>query len=210
MSFPPLEITDLHKRFGTRAILDGFSLVVAPAEVVRISGANGTGKTTLLACVAGTLIPDQGEIHIAGHELHGDPISARQALRYLPQTTPTPRGVSGRELLEFYADLYGATPPELDEVAQYTGLDTSLDEFVTSYSGGMKRRLMLAALRFGRPHLVVLDEPLAGVDQAGRASFRTQIDRWISAGVGVILTTHDPKDPTFASLPVRVIEVGRQ
>ena len=117
MSAPPLHVSNLAKRFGNRAVLEDICLEVAPTEVVRISGPNGAGKSTLLTCIAGTLIPDQGRIAIAGHDLHGAPLLARAALRYLPQASPSPRGVSGRELLDFYGEVYGASPSEVDDVA---------------------------------------------------------------------------------------------
>lgn len=207
MSAPPLHVSNLAKRFGNRAVLEDICLEVAPAEVVRISGPNGAGKSTLLTCIAGTLIPDQGRIAIAGHDLHGAPLLARAALRYLPQASPSPRGVSGRELLDFYGEVYGASPSEVDDVAGGSGLDGSLDALVTSYSGGMKRRLMFNALRFGRPALVILDEPVAGVDRSGRRAFRTQLDRWRSDGAAVLLTSHEPTDQTFEALPMRVVEL---
>ena len=207
MSAPPLHVSDLTKRFGDRAVLEDLRLEVAPAEVVRISGPNGAGKSTLLTCIAGTLIPDQGRIAIAGHDLHGAPLLARAALRYLPQASPSPRGVSGRELLDFYGEVYGATAAEVDEVAAGSGLGGSLEALVTSYSGGMKRRLLFNALRFGRPALVILDEPVAGVDRSGRRSFRTQLDRWRSDGAAVLLTTHEPTDRTFEALSMRVVEL---
>ncbi len=207
MSAPPLHVSDLTKRFGDRAVLEDLRLEVAPAEVVRISGPNGAGKSTLLTCIAGTLIPDQGRIAIAGHDLHGAPLLARAALRYLPQASPSPRGVSGRELLDFYGEVYGATAAEVDEVAAGSGLGGSLEALVTSYSGGMKRRLLFNALRFGRPALVILDEPVAGVDRSGRRAFRTQLDRWRSDGAAVLLTTHEPTDRTFEALSMRVVEL---
>jgi ABC-2 type transport system ATP-binding protein len=207
MSAPPLLVTDLAKRFGNRPVLEGLCLEVGPAEVVRISGPNGAGKSTLLTCIAGTLIPDRGRIAIAGHDLEGAPLLARAALRYLPQASPSPRGVSGRELLEFYGKVYGASPAEVDHVAAGCGLEGSLEALVTSYSGGMKRRLMFNALRFGRPALVILDEPVAGVDRSGRRAFRAQLDRWRSDGAAVLLTTHEPTDHTFEALPMRVVEL---
>ena len=207
MSSSPLHVQSLHKRFGARVVLEDVSLKVEPAQVWRIAGGNGAGKSTLLGCIAGTLIPDSGETLIAGHSLRDAPIDARAALRYLPQAPPTPLGVSGREILTLYAELFDASGDDVTRVAEDSCLGDAIDELVSTYSGGMRQRLMFHALRFGCPALVVLDEPFAGVDRSGRTAFREQIDRWLAGGAGVVLATHEPDDPALDGLATHLLEL---
>src|SRR5690606_34264922 len=130
-------------------------------------GPNGAGKSTLIGCVCGTVIPDAGTVTIAGHELRGEPIQARRRLRYLPQEGDVPIGLTGRELLEFHADVFedrGA----LTTAERLADLGPALDLLATTYSVGMRRRLAFAALACGDAGLYVLDEPFAGLDAASR------------------------------------------
>jgi ABC-type multidrug transport system ATPase subunit len=207
MTPAPLLVEALTKRYADRTVLDGVSLRVEPGQTVVLRGPNGSGKTTLLGCIAGTVIPDEGRIEIGGHALSGAPMLARGALRYLPQEPEVPPGLSGRELLEFFAAAYG-DPGGAERAAAFLGLGEALSRYATTYSVGMRRLLMFAALLPGRGRLWVLDEPFAGVDAEGRAKIRGALERALADGAGVVLAAHDRDVQDVEPLsPVRV-DVG--
>lgn len=203
----PLVIEALTKRYADRTVLGSLSLRVPPGQTVVLRGPNGSGKSTLLGCIAGSVIPDEGRILIGGHDLVREPLRARAALRYLPQEPEVPPGLSGRELLGFFAEVYGE-PTAVERAATFLGFGRALDRFATTYSVGMRRLLMFAALLPGRGRLWVLDEPFAGVDAEGRAKIRGAIERALADGAGVVLAAHDRDVQDVEPLsPVRV-DVG--
>ena len=203
----PLVIEALTKRYAERTVLDGISLRVDPGRTIVLRGPNGSGKSTLLGCIAGTVIPDAGRLAIGGHDLAREPLRARAALRYLPQEPEVPPGLSGRELLGFFAEVYG-DPGAVERAAAFLGFGAALERFATTYSVGMRRLLMFAALLPGRGRLWVLDEPFAGVDAEGRAKILGAIERALAGGAGVVLAAHDRDVQDVEPLsPVRV-DVG--
>ena len=197
----PLHIADLGKAYAGRPILRAFDLTMTPGEVVAIVGANGAGKSTLLGAVVGTVAADTGTIRIGGHDLAAEPILARAALRYLPQEVDAPAGLTGREILDLHAAIYRAP---LDPAALLLAdLDGALDHLATSYSVGMRRRLLLAALLCGAPALWVLDEPFAGLDRPSRARVVEHLRRAAAGRAGVLLAAHDPDEPELTELAAR-------
>lgn len=208
MSDVPLVVEAVTKRYGGRAVLEGIDLRVEAGRTVMLRGPNGSGKSTLLGCIAGTVIPDEGRIAIGGHDLVREPLRARAALRYLPQEPEVPAGLTGRELLQFFADAF-ADPGGAERAAAFTGLGEALDRFASTYSVGMRRLLMFAALLPGRGRLWVLDEPFAGVDADGRAKIRGAIERALRDGAGVVVAAHDRDAQDVEPLsPVR-FDVGK-
>lgn len=186
----PLVVEAVTKRYAGHTVLDAIELRVAPGKTVVLRGPNGSGKSTLLGCIAGTVIPDEGRIAIGGHDLLREPLRARAALRYLPQEPEVPPGLSGRELLGFFGDVYG-DPGSVERAASFLGFGAALDRFATTYSVGMRRLLMFAALLPGSGRLWVLDEPFAGVDAEGRAKILGAVERALQGGAGVVLAAHD-------------------
>ncbi len=203
----PLRVEAVTKRYAQRTVLDAVSLTVGPGETVVLRGPNGSGKSTLLGCIAGTVIPDAGRVVIAGHDLAQAPLLARGALRYLPQEPEVPLGLSGRELLQLHADAFGDSPAVAAAV-ELVGLGDALDRFASTYSVGMRRTLMFAALWPGRGRLLVLDEPFAGIDLHGRARIRKAIARALADGAGVVIAAHDRDIEDVAPLSPRRFDVG--
>lgn len=202
----PLSITGLSKRFAGHLVLEEISLEVAPGEVVALIGPNGAGKSTLLGCIAGTVIADSGTVTIAGHDLKAAPIAARAALRYLPQEIELPAGLTGRELLELHAAIFAApmTPAALDLAA----LGDALDHLATTYSVGMRRRLLLAALSLGDAAVWVTDEPFAGLDRPSQAAALALLRARAAAGAGVLVAAHDIDEPWLRELGARPVVLG--
>ncbi|MCA9700077.1 MAG: ATP-binding cassette domain-containing protein, partial [Myxococcales bacterium] len=123
---PPLRVRELRKQYVDRRVLDDLSLEVAAGEAVALLGQNGAGKSTLLGCICGTVIPDAGTVEIAGHDLRSEPVQARRRLRYLPQEIDVPAGLTGRELLEFHAEVFAA-PADLPQAVALADLGPALE-----------------------------------------------------------------------------------
>jgi ABC-2 type transport system ATP-binding protein len=188
----PLAVKELVVRRGGRTILAGVSLSVARGEVVAVVGANGTGKSTLLACVAGVLPPRAGRVEIAGHAVWGaDGALARRALGYAPEGSDPPGYLTGAELWALVAATRGTPPPDATVAAAF-GLDAVARVRIDRMSLGMRRRACLGAAWLGPPALLVLDEPDNGLDAARLDALVEQVGILARAGGAVLVATHDP------------------
>jgi ABC-type multidrug transport system ATPase subunit len=201
----PLSATGIVKRYGARVVLPGIDVEVAPGEIVLLRGPNGTGKSTLVGCICGTVIPDEGTVAIGGHDLKTAPLSARAALRYLPQEVDIPAGLTGREWLQFHADVFADRTP-LDGVID-APLAEVIEQLATTYSVGLRRRLAFAGLMLGDADLFVLDEPLAGVDADGRARMLASLRERLGNGAGLLVAAHDHETGELAQLGPRVLDL---
>ncbi|HWB75519.1 MAG TPA: ATP-binding cassette domain-containing protein [Nannocystaceae bacterium] len=206
MTALPLVAENVVKRYGTRTVLGGATLKVDRGELVIIRGPNGTGKSTLLGCICGQVVPDDGRIAIDGHDLRSDPLGARRRLRALAQIAEAPAGVTGRDWLALHADVFddrNAPDRFADEP-----LKEVLDQLATTYSVGLRRRLGFAALQLGEAALHVLDEPFAGVDRDGRATMIDRIASHLKNGAGVLVAAHDHELADLAQMSPRVVDLS--
>jgi ABC-type multidrug transport system ATPase subunit len=202
-----LEVRGLRKAYVRRVVLDDVRLTLEPGSVVALVGPNGAGKSTLLGCIVGTVIPDAGQIRIGGHDLRAEPIAARRALRWLPQEVEVPTGLTGREILHAWADIYGDRE-HLARAEALAELGDALEHLATTYSVGMRKRLMLAAMTTGRAALYVLDEPFAGIDAAGRARVCAWLDELRRRGAAILLAAHDADELELRALDAGKVAVG--
>ena len=208
MTVPPLRATNLRKRYGATTLFAGLDVTVQPGEVVALLGPNGTGKSTLIGCVTGSVIADEGRVEIGGHDLMSAPLAARARLRTLPQEVEVPEGLTGRELLEFHASVFGETHG-LDRALALADLGPAIEALATTYSVGMRKRLMFAALVLGDAALYVLDEPFAGVDREGRGRMLAAIGAALQRGAGVLLSAHDDEDLRGLGVTARTVDLRR-
>jgi ABC-type multidrug transport system ATPase subunit len=210
---PPLRVSGLSKRYAANVVLANVELELAAGEVVALLGANGAGKSTLIGCVCGTVIPDSGEVVIAGHDLRREPIEARRKLRYLAQEIDVPSGLTGRELLEFHADVF-EDRSGLATAERLADLGPALDLLATTYSVGMRRRIAFAAMAFGcgrtEAALYVLDEPFAGVDAQSRDRLLAWLQERKRAGAAILLAAHDSDREALDALAARPFALGSQ
>ena len=203
----PLRVQRLSKAYAGNSVLDAIELEVAAGQAVALLGPNGAGKSTLIGCVCGTVIPDAGALTIAGHDLRAEPIEARRQLRYLAQEIDVPIGLTGRELLEFHADVF-EDRSGLKIAEALAELGPALDMLATTYSVGMRRRLAFAAMACGDPALYVLDEPFAGVDAQSRERLLAWLLERKQDGAGILLAAHASDRDTLDALGARSFVLG--
>ncbi|MCA9675730.1 MAG: ABC transporter ATP-binding protein [Kofleriaceae bacterium] len=189
-----LELRGLGKDYGARTAVGAVDLDVAEGEIFGLLGPNGAGKTTTISMIAGVVTPSRGAARIAGHDVLGDRRAARAALGLVPQDLALYEELTPRENLAFFGALYGLRGAVLRErtawVLDVAGLAERADDPARTFSGGMKRRLNLAAGLLHRPRLVVLDEPTVGVDPQSRKHIFDTIRALRDDGMTVLYTSH--------------------
>lgn len=190
---PVLQIEDLRVKYGRKTVLRNLSLSVGEGEIFGLLGPNGSGKTTLIRSICGRVKPDAGHIRILGRSNR-----TRQALRQVglvPQEIALYPHLTGRENLTAFGRLSGLSRRETDRavssVIEATKLSEHVDDYVSTLSGGWKRRINIAAAILHRPSLLVLDEPMVGVDVDARGALHALIQDLSHGGLAVLLTTHD-------------------
>ena len=180
--------------FGTTRAVDGLNLRVPRGMLYAFLGPNGAGKTTSLRMMTGLLRPDVGDVLIHGVSLTRDPIAAKQPLAYVPDDPVLYGKLRPLEHLEFVAALWGlgaATgQPKAEELLQSLGLWEKRDDYIESFSRGMKQKMALAAALIHAPTLMLLDEPLTGLDAAAARHVKDLLSDFVRGGGTVILTTH--------------------
>jgi ABC-2 type transport system ATP-binding protein len=211
---PVIAVDGLVKTFpGAVRALDGLSLRVPPGVIYGLLGPNGAGKTTLIRVLA-TLLPfEAGTARVAGVDVGRDPAAVRARIGLAGQYAAVDDHLTGRENVEMVGLLYGLTRRETrrrtGEVLDRIGLVDAADRPVRTYSGGMRRRLDLAASLVGRPAVVFLDEPTTGVDPTSRRELWNLIGDLVGAGTTVLLTTQYLEEADRLADRIAVIDHGR-
>ncbi|HEY5906603.1 MAG TPA: ABC transporter ATP-binding protein [Vicinamibacteria bacterium] len=209
-----LTLRGLRKRYAGAAApaVDGLTLEVRPGEVFGLLGPNGAGKTTTVALATGLLSPDEGQVELLGLGSPRDP-RVRARLGVAPQALSLYDGLSGEENAALFGRLYGLKAPRLAArvaaALDFVGLRDRGRDLVSSYSGGMKRRLNLAVAIVHEPDLVVLDEPTVGVDPQSRNLIFENIRALQAAGTTVIYTTHYIEEAERLCDRVGILDHGR-
>jgi heme ABC exporter ATP-binding subunit CcmA len=180
----------LVRRFGEREALVGVDASVADGELVLLVGPNGAGKTTLLRILATALRPTAGHVALAGHELPRAAAAARPLVGYAGHEPLLYDALTAVENLELYAALYGVEAAAVARALDEVGLSGRARERVGELSRGMRQRLALARARLHRPRLLLLDEPTAALDEAGRALLRTVLAP--GPRPAAVVATHEP------------------
>ena len=187
-------VENLVKKYGAFTAVDGVSLEVAPGEIHGFLGPNGAGKTTAIRMIAGLLKPDAGRIAINGHDLATDAEEAKRGLGFIPDRPFIYEKLTAGEFLRFHGGLYGmdgdgighrvAEVLELFELTRWEG------ELVESFSHGMKQRLVLCSAFLHRPHAVLVDEPMVGLDPRGARLIKEVFRAMSRKGVAILMSTH--------------------
>jgi ABC-2 type transport system ATP-binding protein len=209
-----VEVEGLVKVFkGEVRALDGLSLAVQPGSVYGLLGPNGAGKTTLIRVLATLLEPDQGTARVAGVDVRADPARVRARIGLAGQSAAVDEHLTGRENVEMVGRLYGLPRRQARQrasrVLERIRLVEAADRQVKTYSGGMRRRLDLSASLVGRPRVLFLDEPTAGLDPASRRDLWALIGELVADGTTVLLTTQYLEEADRIADRIAVIDHGR-
>jgi ABC-2 type transport system ATP-binding protein len=191
---PPLTIEALTRRYGQLVAVDGLGLTVGPGEIVGFLGPNGAGKTTTLRVCSGLLPPDAGRIAIAGVSLREAPLAARARLGFVPDTPFLYDLLTPREFLEFVAAIYDVPGPlaarRAGELIERFELGPSAGELIETCSHGTRQKVSIAAALLHDPPLVMLDEPLSGLDPHAARALKDLLRERAARGLGVLVSTH--------------------
>ncbi|MFF1528800.1 ABC transporter ATP-binding protein [Cellulomonas sp. NPDC058312] len=205
---PAVEVRGLVKRYDGRAVVDGLDLHASPGRVTAVLGPNGAGKTTTVECCEGLRSPDGGTVRVLGLDPVADAAALRPRVGVMLQDGGLPTGVPALGVLRHVARMY-ARPRDVDELADRLGLHPFARTTVRRLSGGQKQRLALATAVVGRPDVVFLDEPSAGLDPQARRAVWSLVDELRADGVAVLLTTHLMDEAEALADDVAVVDHGR-
>ncbi|MFJ7902505.1 ATP-binding cassette domain-containing protein [Streptomyces sp. NPDC096198] len=201
----------LEKRFGDAHALRGLDLAVARGTVCAVLGPNGAGKTTALRVLTTLLRPDAGSARVAGHDLLREPAAVRRRIGVTGQETSVDGDLTGRQNLRLFARLHRVrdAAARADALLERFGLAEAADRAAAAYSGGMRRRLDLAAGLVRRPEVLFLDEPTTGLDPVGRGLIQDAVRDLTAEGTTVVLTTQYLEEADQLADTVVLVERGR-
>ena len=189
-----IELRQLSKAYGAVTALSNLDLSVPEGCLYGLLGPNGAGKTTTLRILATLLAPDGGSVQVDGVDALKHPREVRRLLGYVAQEVAIDKILSGRELLQLQGDLYHLNRADrdhrIDDLIDRLGMEPWIDRRCGTYSGGMRRRLDLAAGLLHRPRLLVLDEPTVGLDIESRSAIWQLLNQLVEAGTSVLLSSH--------------------
>jgi len=209
-SAPPLavEITGLVKRYGTKTAVEGLNLHVEPGSLTAVLGPNGAGKTSTIECCEGYRRPDGGTVRVLGLDPVADAAELRPRIGVMLQSGGIYQAIRAMEMLRHIASLY-KNPLDVNALAERLGLDSCGKTPFRRLSGGQQQRLSLALAVVGRPELVFLDEPTAGLDVQARHATWDLIEQLRADGVTVVLTTHLLDEAERLADKVAIIDAGQ-
>jgi ABC-2 type transport system ATP-binding protein len=210
---PMLEVTHLRKTYGTLVAVDDVSFSIDSGRLVGLLGPNGAGKTTTVSMIAGLMAPERGEVLIAGARLRGDTDPVKRRIGLVPQDLALYEELSARDNLRFFGALYGLSARPLDAsiaaALELVGLADRARDAVRTFSGGMKRRLNLAAGVLHDPDILLLDEPTVGVDPQSRNAIFDNLEELKRRGKALLYTTHYMEEAERLADRIVVIDHGR-
>ena len=213
MVVPVLEVVGVRKRYGAAVALDGVDLAVGAGELFGLLGPNGAGKTTLMGLLAGLADPTEGTLRLFGEPFGTRDRARRRLIGIAPQDLAVYPELTARENLAFFGRLYGLRGADLrgrvEEMLTAVGLLDRADARAGTFSGGMKRRLNLAAAVVHRPRLLLLDEPTTGVDPQSRNHIFEQVRAQQAAGVTVVYTSHYMEEVQALCPRIAILDEGR-
>ncbi len=210
---PALQISSLLKNFGGKYAVDNLDLSIPRGEFHALLGPNGAGKTTTLRIVAGLLKADAGSAHIFGHDIATEPTEAKRLLAFLPDDPLLYGKLKPLEYLEFVAGLWGidAGPAgsRAEDLLRWLDLWENTNELIEGFSRGMRQKLALAGALIHDPQLLILDEPLTGLDAAAARQVKDLLLARVKQGNTVVLTTHILEMAERLAERISIIQKGK-
>lgn len=210
-----IEIKNVTKRFDDKLVLDNISFDVEKGEIFGLIGPNGAGKSTLINIMTGILKSNEGEVVIGGYNLKKDPLRVKQLIGIVPQELALMENVGTYDNLEFFGSLYGLSgkllKERINEALEVTGLSDKKNEKVKKFSGGMKRRLNIAAAIMHHPEVLIMDEPTVGIDPQSRNHiFEFTKNICSERNTTVIYTSHYMEEVEELCKDIFIIDLGRE
>jgi ABC-2 type transport system ATP-binding protein len=208
-----IELDHLTKRYNAFTAVDDLTLEVAGGEIFAFLGPNGAGKTTTIRMMMGLLLPTAGTVRLGGHDLAREPLEAKRICGFVPDRPYLYEKLTAVELLRFSADLYDLardkTERRIDELLHLFDLEEWAGELIESFSHGMKQRLAFSAALLHEPRLLVVDEPMVGMDPRGARILRQLLRGLADAGTSIFLSTHSLEVAEALADRIGIIQNGR-
>ena len=208
-----IELHEVSKTYGSTRALDRLSLRVEPGELFAFLGPNGAGKTTTLKLVVGLLFPTEGTIRVGGFDMQQQGDQARRLISYVPDQPYLYEKLTGREFLQFIADMYGMprvhSERRIAEMIDVFGLGDFVDGLTESYSHGMKQRTVFAAALLHEPRVLIVDEPTVGLDPRSVRLLKDLLRAETRRGVTVFLSTHSLDVAQELADRIGIVDHGR-
>jgi len=206
-------LCDVRKSYGRQVAVDGISLEVPRGELFACLGPNGAGKTTTIKMIVGLLRPDSGEVVVCGHQYGNNGVAAKAQLAYVPDQPFLYEKLTGREFLYFVAEMYQIPRANRDktlaELIRRLDAAEYLDQLTESYSHGMKQKVVLAAALLHKPALLVIDEPMVGLDPRSVREVKDLLKEHTRNGGTVFMSTHTLDIAESIADRIGIINQGR-
>lgn len=210
---PMLELRGVVKRYGDFTAVKGVDLHAARGEIFGFLGPNGAGKTTTIRMVAGVLRPSAGQVLVDGIDVVARPEEAKAKVGYIPDRPFLYEKLSGGEFLRFVAGLWGRDDPDTarraDRLLELFSLSEWRDELIESYSHGMRQKLLIASALIHQPELIVVDEPMVGLDPRSARILKDLLQAFVAQGGTVFLSTHTLEVAEALCDRIAIIQSGR-
>jgi ABC-2 type transport system ATP-binding protein len=208
-----IELLDVTKRYGTKLAVDRLSLIVPAGELFAFLGPNGAGKTTTIKMLCGLLFPTSGIVRVGGYDVQTDGDKSRQLIAFVPDTPFLYEKLTGREFLQFIADMY-AMPHDhgrsrIGAMIDTFGLGPFVDDLTERYSHGMRQRTVFAAALLHEPKVLIVDEPTVGLDPKSIRLLKDLLRQQAAGGTTVFLSTHSLDIAQELAHRIGVVNNGR-
>jgi ABC-2 type transport system ATP-binding protein len=208
-----VEVRNIRKVFDTNTAVDDVSFSVEAGEVFGLLGPNGAGKSTLIGIISTLLAPTSGDVVIDGHSVVKEPMAVKQVIGVVPQEIALYPTLTARENLDFWGKMYGLASGDIkkraDAVLEIVGLSDRADERVDTYSGGMKRRINIAAGLLHNPKVLFMDEPTVGIDPQSRNHILETVKHLNNEGLTVVYTSHYMEEVEFLCDRIAIVDYGK-
>lgn len=208
-----IELNDVSKLYGDKLAVDGLTLTISRGELFAFLGPNGAGKTTTIKMLCGLLFPSRGTIRIGGYDVQKQGDLARQIISYVPDQPFLYEKLTGREFLEFIHEMYGMDSIQgrkrIEELIEVFELDSFVDDLTESYSHGMKQRTVFAAALLHQPEVLIVDEPMVGLDPKSQRLVKNLMRQEVARGGTVFMSTHLLGDVEELATRIGIVHRGR-
>jgi ABC-2 type transport system ATP-binding protein len=208
-----IELVNVSKRYGAKLAVDRLTLTIAAGELFAFLGPNGAGKTTTIKLLCGLLFPTSGTVRVGGHDLESDGDRARQIIAFVPDTPFLYEKLTGREFLQFVADMYSMPRDQgrrrIDTMIDLFSLGPFVDDLTERYSHGMRQRTVFAGALLHQPKVLIVDEPTVGLDPKSVRLLKDLLRRQADEGTTIFLSTHSLDVAQELADRIGVVNKGR-